>query len=75
MNANFKVKVFCSECGHIFWEDELLKWAMELQKRWHVPLWFTKARLHEKDTGHKVMVEYPNQTVSLSLGKIYGVYY
>ena len=63
-NDEWKVKVYCKECGIIFWHDELLKWHSELQKR-YVPIWFTKARLHELDAGHEVLVEYPSQTVGL----------
>ena len=65
MNDEWKVKVYCKECGIIFWHDELLKWHSELQKR-YVPIWFTKARLHELDVGHEVLVKYPSdQTVRL----------
>lgn len=71
---SWKVKVFCSECGLIFKEDELLKWARELEKR-YVPAWLTKARWHESDNRHHVMVEFPNQTLPMKLDEIYGVYY
>jgi len=70
----WKVKVFCPQCGLIFWEDELLQWTLELDKC-VFPAWFTKARLHDKETGHQVMVEFPNQSLPMKLEEVYGVYY
>ena len=73
-HEGFSVKVVCDDCGQVFWEADLLAWGNELLKH-YVPAWFSLARLHEKDMGHQVMVKYPNQTVSLKLREIYGVYY
>lgn len=71
MNNTSRVKVYCKQCKKTFWHGNLLQWGLELQKRF-VPAWFTKARMHEKETGHTVMVKYPSQTVGLMLRDVFG---
>lgn len=56
------MKVFCKECGMVFWEGSIIDWSVELSKP-EPPKWFLKARKHGPSSN--LMVEYPNRTVPL----------
>lgn len=66
--SKWGVKVFCGDCGDVFWEGSLIDWAIELSKR-NPPKWFGDARKHEQNPNHTIMVKYPSQTVTLDLSK------
>jgi len=69
---SLKVRVFCPVCkggDNAIWEGSLIDWGLELQ-RVENPEWFSYAIRHEvAHPGHVIMVEYPDKTVPLRLGR------
>jgi len=64
-----EVRVFCPVCrggDNVIWDGSLIDWGLELSKP-NPPEWFNYAMRHQKAHRHKVMVEYPSQTVPLGL--------